>query len=75
MYDKRVKNSKVILDELRYTFKSIVFNTIIPRNSKISEAPALGKPVALVSITSPGAIGYLQLAEEIISYKNKQRKN
>jgi chromosome partitioning protein len=56
-------------------FKSIVFNTIIPRNSKISEAPALGKPVALVGITSPGAIGYLQLAEEIISYNNRQRKN
>lgn len=75
MYDKRLKNSKVILEELRYTFKSIVFNTIIPRNSRISEAPALGKPVALVSITSPGAIGYLQLAEEIISSKNKQRIN
>jgi chromosome partitioning protein len=75
MYDKRLKNSKVILEELRYTFKSIVFNTIIPRNSRISEAPALGKPVALVSITSPGAIGYLQLAEEVISSKNKQRQN
>ena len=75
MYDKRLKNSKVLLQELRYTFKSIVFNTIIPRNSRISESPALGKPVALVSITSPGAIGYLQLAEEIISSKNKQRKN
>jgi chromosome partitioning protein len=67
MYDKRRKKSKEIVDELRYSFKNIVFNTIIPRNSKISEAPRIGKPVALYSISSQGAIGYLNLAEELLN--------
>ena len=46
----------------------MVFETIIPRNSKLSEAPSLGKPVALVDISSKGAISYLQLADEILNY-------
>ena len=69
MYDKRTKKSKEIVEELRYSFKNTVFKTVIPRNSKISEAPGVGKPVALYSITSQGAIGYLNLAEELLNFK------
>ncbi len=69
MFDKRIKKSIKIEEELRYSFKDMVFETIIPRNSKLSEAPSLGKPVALVDISSKGAISYLQLADEILNYK------
>lgn len=67
MYDKRIKKSQDILAKLRYSFKNIVLNTTIPRNSKIAEAPGMGKPIALLDITSPGGLAYLQLAEEILT--------
>lgn len=70
MYDKRIKKSKELEEELRRSFKDFIFETLIPRNSKIAEAPALGKPVALMDVTSPGAIGYLQLAEEVLQRTN-----
>ncbi len=66
MFDRRLKKSKEILDELQSSFKDLIFKTIIPRNSKVAEAPAHGKPVALVDMSSPGAITYFKLAEEII---------
>ena len=66
MNDKRIKKSQEVIEKLRYSFKKIVLNTTIPRNSKIAEAPSKGKPVALFDITSPGALAYLQLAEEIL---------
>ena len=66
MYDKRIKKNQEILQKLRYSLKKSVLETTIPRNSKLAEAPSRGKPVALFDITSPGAVGYLQLAEEII---------
>lgn len=69
MYDRRIKKSKEIEEELRYSFKKTVLNTVIPRNSKVAIAPSLGKPVALFDITSPGSLGYLQLAEEILTSK------
>jgi len=66
MYDKRVRQNKEILHEIRNSFRDLVFKIEIPRNSKISEAPALGKPVAFLDISSAGAIAYLQLAEEFM---------
>lgn len=73
MFDKRVKKSQEISEELRYSFKDTVLETVIPRNSKISEAPSKGKPVALFDIASVGAIGYLKLAEEILISKSNNR--
>jgi len=67
MYDKRLKKNKEIANEISKSFKNLIFQTKIPRNSKISEAPAVGKPVALFDINSVGAISYLNLAEEIIN--------
>ena len=62
-----IKKSREIAEELIYNFKDIVFNSKIPRNSKIAEAPALGKPVALLDVSSPGSVNYLELAEEVIN--------
>lgn len=67
MFDKRLNKSKEIVEELRQNFKDIIFKTLIPRNSKLSEAPAIGKPVALFDLGSPGSLNYFRLAEEIIS--------
>lgn len=71
MFDRRLKKSREILEELQYGFKDILFKTIIPRNSKVAESPALGKPVALVDLTSSGALSYLKLAEELINKNNR----
>lgn len=73
MFDKRIKKSQEIARELRYSFKDSVLDTVIPRNSKLSEAPSRGKPVALFDITSAGALGYLHLAEEILTLKTNDR--
>lgn len=66
MYDNRLKKSREIANDMSKSFKELIFRTKIPRNSKISEAPSVGKPVALFDINSSGAISYLNLAEEII---------
>ena len=70
MFDKRLKKNHEIEEELRKSFKDLLFQTKIPRNSKISEAPSVGKPVALFDINSKGAISYLNLAEEILKKEN-----
>ncbi len=71
MYDKRIRKSREIANELRYSFKQLVFESVIPRNSRVAEAPSKGKPVALFDISSSGAIAYLELAEEIINMNEK----
>ncbi|OJW68410.1 MAG: chromosome partitioning protein ParA [Candidatus Amoebophilus sp. 36-38] len=69
MYDSRLRLSNQIVEEVKTHFNKMVFNTIIPRNIKLSEAPGFGKPVILYDGESKGAISYLNLAQEII---NKQ---
>lgn len=70
MFDKRLKKSREIADEITKSFKDLIFKTMIPRNSKVAEAPSVGKPVALFDINSSGSIGYLSLAEEILKKHN-----
>ena len=70
MYDVRLRLSNQVVEEVRLHFQDIVFNTIIPRNVKLSEAPSFGKPVLTHDANSTGAISYLNLAQEIID-KNK----
>ncbi len=67
MYEKRIKNSHKIYNDLKCSLKNLVFETVIPRNSKIAEAPSVGKPVALLDVSSVGSISYLKLAEELLN--------
>jgi len=67
MYDSRNNLSSQVEDEVREHFQEIVFNTIIPRNVRLSEAPSYGKPILLYDIKSKGAESYLTLATELIS--------
>jgi chromosome partitioning protein len=53
-----------VADEVKAHFR--VFDTIIPRNVKLSEAPSHGKPALLYDISSKGAQGYLSLAREVL---------
>ena len=66
MYDIRLRLSNQVVEEVRKHFKSIVFENIIPRNVKLSEAPSFGLPVIIHDAESRGAISYLNLAREIL---------
>jgi chromosome partitioning protein len=67
MYDSRNNLSSQIEEEVRGHFKGTVFNTIIPRNVRLSEAPSYGKPIMLYDAKSTGTQSYLKLAEEVIT--------
>lgn len=67
MYDARTSLSKQIADRVKDYFKGDVFQTVIPRNVKLAEAPSFGKPIYLYDSTSAGATAYEQLAEEILN--------
>jgi chromosome partitioning protein len=54
-----------VADEIRKTFSSQVFDTVIPRNVRLSEAPSHGKPILLYDVTSKGCQSYLDLAREV----------
>ncbi|HYE53331.1 MAG TPA: hypothetical protein VD996_00755 [Chitinophagaceae bacterium] len=58
------------MSEVRKHFDELVFNTIIHRNTRISEAPSVGKPVILYDAYSKGAMNYLNLAKEILQKNN-----
>jgi chromosome partitioning protein len=66
MYDNRLNLSKQVADDVRSCFSGRVFNTVIPRNVKLSEAPSFGKPIILYDIMSSGSESYLSLAKEIM---------
>jgi len=66
MYDPRLRLANQVVDEVRKHFQAMVFETLIQRNIKISEAPSFGKPVVLYDAESKGSQNYLQLAKELL---------
>ena len=66
MADRRNRLSRQVEQEVRGHFAEQVFETVIPRNVRLSEAPSHGKPVLLYDAHSRGAVAYLHLAEEIL---------
>ena len=70
MYDSRLRLSNQVVDEVQKHFNEMVFDTVIQRNVKLSEAPSYGESIINYDATSKGATNYLNLAEEIIK-KNK----
>ena len=67
MYDERTTLSRQVASDLRSFFGAQVFNTVIPRNVRIAEAPSHGKPVIFYDIHSKGAESYIQLAQEVMT--------
>ena len=70
MYDQRLNLSKQVADEVRSFFDDKVFETIIQRNVRLSEAPSFGKPALMYAANSMGAQNYLDLVEEILKNGN-----
>jgi chromosome partitioning protein len=66
MFDARGNLGKEVANEIRTHFPELVFESVIPRNVRLAEAPSHGKPVIYYDITSRGSASYLQLAREII---------
>jgi chromosome partitioning protein len=66
MYDSRLNLSNQVYEEVKKHFQEMVFNTVIQRNVKLSEAPSYGKPVILYDASSKGAINHMNLAREIL---------
>lgn len=66
MYDKRVKLTYEIEDDVRDHFGDLVFQTVIPRNIRLSESPSFGMPIILYDVASIGAKKYVDLAEEFL---------
>jgi len=68
MYDSRINLSRQVQDEIREYFKEKVFQTVIPRNVALAEAPSHGKPVLSYNAASSGAKAYLDLVQELLSH-------
>lgn len=66
MYDSRTNLANQVVNDVREYFKDKVFDAIIPRNVKLSEAPSFGKPISLYDKNSPGSLTYEKLADEVI---------
>lgn len=71
MYDERTNLSAAVAKDLRDFYGNQVFQTVIPRNVRLAEAPSYGKPIILYDIRSRGAESYIQLAKEILSHEQK----
>lgn len=67
MYDARLRLSNQVVDEVKKHFQEMVFETIVQRSIKLSEAPSFGKPCILYDAESKGSINYLNLARELIA--------
>ncbi len=66
MFDSRTNLSQQVLDEVKKYFPDKVYNTLIPRNIRLSEAPSFGEPIIKYDITSKGAEAYFALSQELI---------
>lgn len=71
MYDSRLRLANQIYEEVKKPFRDLVFDTVIQRNIKLSEASSYGKPALLYDAESKGAVNHIQLAQELIG-KNKK---
>lgn len=67
MYDARTNLAQQVIDEVKNHFKDSVYNTIIPRNVRLSEAPSFGQPISTYDPSSRGAEAYMNLAREVMA--------
>jgi chromosome partitioning protein len=72
MFDERTNLSHQVRDDLRDFFGAQVFNTLIPRNVRLAEAPSHGKPIVLYDPDCRGATSYIELAKEVIEHDHQK---
>jgi chromosome partitioning protein len=73
MHDARTSLSKEVASEVRAFFGAKVYETMIPRNVRVAEAPSHGKPILLYDYDCPGSQAYIKLATEIIERERRLR--
>jgi chromosome partitioning protein len=73
MYDKRNSLSEQVASDVRTHFGETVYNTVIPRNVRVSEAPSFGKPVLVYDLKCAGSQAYLKLAREVVVRERTRR--
>ena len=66
MWDERTNLSRQVLEEIRTHFGALVFQSVVPRNVRLAEAPSFGKPILLYDVKSKGAEAYLGIARELL---------
>jgi chromosome partitioning protein len=71
MFDERTNLARQVVEEVREVFKEQVYDTVIPRNVRLSEAPSHGQPIFLYDIRSKGADAYLNLTKEFLDHEAK----
>jgi len=71
MFDSRLRLSNQVVEEVQKHFNDMVFETVIQRNVKLSEAPSFGESIINYDATSKGAVNYIHLAQEIIKKNSK----
>jgi chromosome partitioning protein len=75
MYDSRNKLSSLVSDDVRSYFRDKVYDTVIPRNVRVSEAPSHGKPVLLYDLACTGSQAYIHLAREVLQRNARRVEN
>ncbi|MGZ5915259.1 MAG: ParA family protein, partial [Hyphomicrobium sp.] len=73
MHDARTALSREVADNVRAFFGPKVYETIIPRNIRVAEAPSHGKPILLYDFDCAGSQAYIKLATEIIARENQHK--
>ena len=66
MFDTRNKLSAMVANDVRSHFGDLVYNTVVPRNVRVSEAPSFGQPVLIYDLKCPGSQAYAALAAELL---------
>ena len=74
MYDRRNKFTEQIESDVREYFKDKVYNAVIPRNIRMSEAPSHGKPALIYDMNCAGSRAYIQLASEVLKRERARQK-
>lgn len=75
MYDKRNRLTEQVEDDVRSCLEGLVYDTVIPRNVRISEAPSHGKPAIIYDLKCSGSLAYIHLAKEILEKKKNSEEN
>lgn len=70
MFDKRTNLSHQVAEDAVAHFKTLVYNTIIPRNVRLGESPSFGKPILMYDPASIGSRSYIALAREVMRGRN-----
>ena len=73
MHNGRTTLSAQVHDEVKRHFPDVVFDTVIPRNVRLAEAPSFGKPIILYDVASVGAQAYMNVAKELLTRRDDGR--